>query len=250
MLASKIAVFLLFLPQALAADSSMTFGGASSDLVNHGSDSSIDNLGKFSIVARVYRTGTGGNGITVAKPTFPGGWEVIWGGNSGEIQFVQDLVTDTNYETSVRPLLLNVWTCEAITVSEIGVAPRVHLYAGYSTGTVAEVTTFASNVDGTGVMTDDSAGNLLVGNNSGNALAFVGQIDMVSISSGIMTINQVQEQCWSNVPISTAALFFVLPGQNGTGTQYDLSGKGNNGTVTGATASSNGSASNYRGGAQ
>jgi hypothetical protein len=121
-------------------------------------------------------------------------------------------------------------------VSDLSGSP--HIYRGNLTTAMAEPT-YSSQIDGTGAIVSDAARELVIGNrHATNTNAYQGQLAVVALYDSALTLAECEK--WRLRPsrnIKAGCLGFWILGNNGsTGTQTDLTGNGNDGTVTGATA--------------
>lgn len=118
---------------------------------------------------------------------------------------------------------------------EVGVSPR--LLVGDLATAPAEPSSYLFQDAGTGLVTDNSSFDQIIGN--GRTLASVwqmgGDVAFVHIVAGNLTNDQIIEQ-WMR-PHSfgpTISRLFVHYGFNGSGSQIDWSGNGNHGTLVGS----------------
>ena len=231
----------LFLATHSNAASSLTFGAATSDRVNHGSGSTLDNLDPFTWMAWVRPTTLTDARAIIVKDDNSGGSlkHLRLLGTAGNVQaFTTRATQNTRYETNDTPLsALNAWVFIAVVYNSAAAANNLfHIYAGSQT-VLARERTYAVTQDGSGAVTADAAGFLSVGNEGpGYTRAFQGDIGPVEISTRALSLAEIQDH-QSQPHFSGGNVLFTYEGFNGTGTQADLSGNGNSGTVTGATAS-------------
>lgn len=93
-------------------------------------------------------------------------------------------------------------------------------------------------VVGTGTLTTDAAANWTMGSNQGSLVnaAAPYTIAWIGIWNRLLTLGELQDQQF-NPHVTSGCVLFSHYGWNGTGTQADWSGGVRNGTVTGATLS-------------
>ena len=217
---------------------SLTFGGATSDTVNCGTGSVFDNLTDFTVYAWVTVTTATTNRCIVGnfRGAVDAGWEFSSSGTTGNLTLSQGGTTYLTYITSSTPVgSLNTWFFVAASAT-FGTAG--HIYHGSLTTEVAEET-YSTSTNGAG-RNDDSARSVNIGNkdNATPANAWVGSIAVVGVVNRSLTLAELQSLQFHPRVIS-GTILFTWVGFNGTGTQPDLSGNGNNGTVTGTTVSDN-----------
>lgn len=213
----------------------LTFGGAISDRVDHGSAASLDDLDPYTYLLWVYPTTLTNNRGFVGKGNTTKNFKL--NGTGGNLQIVvARATTSTSYITNDTPLsTLNKWYCIATSFESAAAAGEVvNIYSGDLSTTVAE-RTYGTSTDGSGAVTTDASASLIVGNNA-SGTAFQGRIAVCLIWNRKLTLGEIKDQQFHPHKTSGCVLYSIC-GYNGTGTQADLSGSGNNGTVTGATQS-------------
>lgn len=227
---------------------SLTFTRASANRVNVGQASSLDNLpagGAMTLMLWVYRTDNGTNQTIIAKDgSFTQGWNFTVTDDNGEGTMLFFVWRSTNSEaksnsTSANRIPLNTWTCVGV-VFEEAAGQRVKFFIGNQTTTIAEVSGYTGVVNGTGTPGNDGSIDLYIGNivRSGTAYAPGARIGPTAVFNRVLTVGEMQ--AWQHDPKMMAGCVGLWNlGDNGTGTQPDYSGNGNNGTVTGATQSDN-----------
>lgn len=140
-------------------------------------------------------------------------------------------VTTPNFPLYV----INTWVYVAATYDVAGIDTDQKLFFGNLTNQVAEVSTYTSQQVGSGLVTDTSGSNLTVGNGLSNTVPFLGNYALVACWNRRLSLNELIQQQFRPYPSSGCILFSHLGFGVGTGTQWDLSGSGNVGTVTGAS---------------
>lgn len=213
---------------------SLTFGGATSDRVNHGAGSSHANLNPFTVWVWCYPTTLTGNKRLIGKvggASFAG-WDMLLG-NSGAFGFELTRTTTLAYTSNATQITINAWWFVAATL-DLTASPPCKLYVGSLGTPVAEVSGYATSTAASGAQKDDSANALIVGNLPGATTAFQGKIAEAGVVSRVLTLGEMRSLQYRprNMPNT---VFFTHVGFNGTSTQADLSGNANNGTVTGAS---------------
>ena len=242
----RIFVYLLSLVLSLAspafAESSLTFGAATTDSVNHGSNASLDNLATWTVVMWVYPTT-----LTAGRVYFN---KLEAAPDNGRRRCLVDTATDevscqvrendllANYITNNANLTVNKWWFIAATFDlNAAAGESFNIYVG-DFDTIATECTYGTATDRTGTLDSDAAGSMIIGNTAGGAASFQGDFSVFAHWNRVLTTAEIQNQQFSQVPTSGAVLL-TYEGFNGTGSQRDLSGNANNGSVSGPTASSN-----------
>jgi len=131
---------------------------------------------------------------------------------------------------------VNTWNCWAATWNTAGADTDQHVYGGNLTNALTEVTTYALQTAGSGtVQTEDPTRNPVIGGlGTGFIRGFPGRIAVVMIFNRQPSLGELKAQQFNPHVVSGCVGYWNFWG---TGTQPDFSGHGNNGTVTGATAS-------------
>jgi hypothetical protein len=141
--------------------------------------------------------------------------------------------TDQVARSAASTLSLNTWQFIAATVPAPGT--NIKLYRGTLAASIIELSYDNRNA-GTGTA-EAANGNFLVGGDGTDANAsFQGRIAWLGFWDSVLTREQLAKAQYRLHPFSGCDIFTHY-GFNGTGTQADWTGSGNNGTVTGATAS-------------
>lgn len=222
---------------------SLFFGAATSDKVDCGSAAILDNLPSgangFTVLSIVRRTQNAANLSIVGKDgVYPtNGWLFTSDGTTnGDLRLlVFRSSTITDYMSSTVCLPLNEWAFGAAAFKESD-ATRASIYYGTLGGAVAEAA-YTTSQNGAGTIGDDSTYNLYLGNiQRTGAHPFKGDEGIIAIVNRRLSLAECED--WKNNPrMIDGTIMFHRPGENGNVTQIDLSGNGNNGTVTGATLS-------------
>ena len=138
----------------------LTFGGATSDRINCGNGSTVNNLDPFTVLMWVRPTTLTNGRVIWQKGRLAGfGKQLQLTGTSGNIQIRVSRAanaTPLSYSTTDTPLALNTWAFVAVTFNSAGTAGlQGQIYAG----TLAASATLrtVSGSDGTGTVDDDSS---------------------------------------------------------------------------------------------
>lgn len=214
----------------------LQFDEGSTDNVSLGSDSSIDNLSAFTyIVWSKLRTAiTGGGKSIMGIGTFGGQHRknILYNLNTAQsLAFSIDrATTDASANTDTAQYTVGEWTYIAATF-DTTVGPSV--YVGDLNTIVAEVSGYLAQETGEGAIGDSSGSTFTIGATTGASLAPQADIAVVMIFNKVLTLAELKMQQFR--PHMTGdCVFFSHLGFNGTGTQPDWSGTGNNSvSVTG-----------------
>ena len=223
-------VFLVLLLAFVPAQASLTFaGGTNTDVINHGSASGLDNLATWTALFWAKPTALGTDdfwlGLKVQgriNTGFGDGSIVSVGRSRATVSDGRDSVTGV--------LVVNVENFLAVTYDS-GATPRFHIYRGDRTTAPAEVS-YGFTQNGSGALVDDSASNLLVGNDG--TRSFQGNMSKFMFCNSTFALGQIRQQWMRFVPVAGCQIYSEY-GFNGTGTQPDWSGNLNTGAVTAAT---------------
>lgn len=208
----------------------LTHGAVSSDRVDHGSAAGIDDQDPFTVLIWCLPTTFTSNHFFWSK----GDRSLFYFQQAGNIQTQVNRATTThNYRTDDTPITIDAWNFVAWTFDSGASAGQMsNIYVGSLTAAATE-STYSVSTDGTGSVDADAADPLLLGNRSTNPnLVFEGDIAIGAYSSVVLTAAQIVD--WQFRP-RTLANMLIFSDYHGTGTQPDLTGNGNAGTVTGAT---------------
>lgn len=221
----------------------LTFGAASSNRVDCGSAAALDDMAAVTVLAWVYCTTRTSSRTIISKfrGSLGSGWRLSLQGTSGDVQF--EWARATTYAlglTNTAPVVTNSWVFLAASCDK-STAPKI--YEGTLTSLAVE-STYTTSRAGAGAFGSDAARYLALGNADNAAtptLAFQGRISHAAVFDSVLSLDEIQS--WQNNPRPLIGAKAALGEWNlgldpiGTGTQPDLSGNGNDGTVTGATVS-------------
>lgn len=236
----KALALLIFLSIApLHAESSLTFGGATSDRMSLTTTAAMDNLTAFTVIVwvnmtsqianrRAWRMNTSGSGSAQLVQQNP---------DVNDFEFFVTRATTGMLIYTANNFSTNTWYCFAVTYNEsAGTGEVGNFYYGTQTSNMVEAS-YATNQDGSGATTLGTVSGFDVGNRPGSNVAFPGQIGTFTMWNKELSLSEIQDQQFSPKP-TPGCIVFINLGFNGTGTQYDLSGGGANGTISGAVVSS------------
>lgn len=211
---------------------SLTFTSGSSDRVDFGSDAALDDLSAYSAIIAIYPTDQVSGRRFFNKGLDNNGTAVWWDWTtSGDIACVCNRATTDATAIASTPLSLNTWAELAVTYSD---AAGFNVYVRSLTGVFSEVSYTGTPVAGSGARIDDSAESLIVGNRNEIDAGFGGQISHFKFFNEKLTLAELNVHAFKhNFPSNN----LVYSEFWSSGTQIDLSGNQNDGTVTGATES-------------
>lgn len=222
----------------------LDFTGATSDRVVVSASSELNNLATLTWAGWVYRTGsTLSRNMGGKNPTsgFPAGWGPLFihgGASAGDVKFARWRTSDDdNAISSTNALPLNTWRFVAFTYDEDGGAgERAQIYYGGLETTVAEESSYNTQTNTNDATIDDSGSDFYIGNAGNTASNFPGIIARVGYYNTKLSLEELRALQFASLPGWNRSDCVLLHDYFGTGTQTDLSGNGNDGTVTGAAA--------------
>jgi len=225
----------------------LDFAGTTGDYVDHGSDSSLDDLAEGTLLIWGYKNAFGtGNFDYIYNKGAGGNRRIAWFDQFSDpdqlaaefiniigrkIMLSANLSTLSNYSTGK-------WICFGFTYNaNVSTAAEQILFTGDLSNLVAEPSSYSSQANIAQSTSSDAATNLIIGNDPAGNLNFDGLIAQVILWNKQLSLAEIQAQQFSTKPViyPQNVVLFSHYGFNGTDTQPDWSGNGNNGTVTGAT---------------
>lgn len=239
--------FLLCFALSVQAFGGLAFATDSTDRLNCGSASNLDNISAGTVATWLNVTTLGATnfGAVASKSntayTVFKEWDITDATNSGRPWMEIDRATtnlecrSTQIPATGQPIFV------AYTWNTAGTNTDQHIYYGTLTTNVAE-TSYSLQQVGTGTVQDDSAESWGIGNMAGGTASAGGgvrTIYWVGVWNRQLSLAEIQAQQFH--PHNTGSnenVLMVNLGWNGTGTQPDVTGNGNNCTVTGATQGS------------
>jgi len=214
----------------------LTFGGATTDRVNCGSGATLDSLNPLTVLAWVYPTTlTALREVASKRGAAAQDWVFRVADATDELTGFYSMSTGSFlYDTTDANITTNKWWLVAMSVNPAnGAGDRVRVYVG-DLATAARQCAVSAVVDTGSGTHDDAANNLLIGNWDGLDNAWQGRIACAAVFGAELTLAQVRSWQFHPRKMSGCVGLWHL-GFNGTGTQPDLSGNFNAGTVTGAS---------------
>jgi hypothetical protein len=213
----------------------------STQKTNCGSGSSTANLGIGTAKFWIYPTVISANdfGRVWQRGLFASGFHYVIindsvAGDIGMTYHRSTLVQQVN--TNANELVLNTWNFVAVTWDAVNtVDTDQKVYVGNLTTPAAEVGSYAVQQSGSGSHTSNAGTDFIIGNKSNNNAPTNARIANLRMWNRILTAGEILTQQKNRGPIGIGSALNMELGWNGTGTQPDWSGNGNNGTVSGMT---------------
>jgi hypothetical protein len=217
---------------------------ASTEITEFGTGTSLDNLDPITIVLWVYLLTLGngaGNDSTYYRKTVDNqnlqrlrGLSNGAGGGSFAMSVGRSVVAATAVAdvSLFANYSLNQWIC-LVAQADTTTAGNNLLFVGSRTADIAEPSVYTVQTNGSGTVGNNNGASAGIGSNGGPQFTN-GMIGFVGVWNRLLNFGELLEQQYHPQPTAGIKLF-NFPGFNGTGTQPDWSGNGNNGTVTGAT---------------
>jgi hypothetical protein len=229
----------------------LKFGATNTDRVQLGTASAgtpLNGLDPWTFLCWCYPT-TLTNGKALLATGFSNGTRkrVLVNGTTGNLQVVQDRnanANSSNYVTSDTPIAtLNRWYFVAAT-GQSASNPAHAIYVGTAEKPCVE-SAYGTATNGSGAFDVETDGQFTLGNlgNSPTAStsAWLGSIGVVAMLNQTLKLAELRQwQKWTLDPSwrpgrRWATRLYMRLGQQGSGSQVDLSAYGSTGTVTGAT---------------
>lgn len=212
----------------------LTFGAATSDRVDHGKASSLNDISTVTFAIWFYPTTLTSGKRLFEKTQSAGSRRVFIHTTTSELRWQNgQSTTNADYITSNASITTNKWWFAAFTYNGSGTG-REKIYVG-DLSTLATERTYSTSSDGSGTYNADNANNLMVGNANGANAALQGRIAVFVFWNRVLSLGEIQSFQFRPRRLGSGCVLFAHYGFNGTGTQPDWSGSGNSGTVTGAT---------------
>lgn len=223
----------------------LVWGGAATDKVSVAPAASINDLTTFTALVMEYPTTLSNSRDLISKYRGASneGWDFSNGPADGTLLYteVSRATTDSQYRSSSRNRSVNNWYCTVVTVDQ-GATPVSHHYVGAYNAALGEPTYSTANA-GSGAFQTDNARSLFIGNRdvASPATSYQGVLAIVALYNRVLSGAEIEQ--WRTRPsrsIGSGCVMFIIIGNDGsTGTQVDLSGNGNDGTVSGPTTTGN-----------
>lgn len=231
-----------FLVVPAFASTSITFGGATSNNVDHGAVNAIDDSPVWTVAVWA-RVTTLNNRRFYSK----GNNSRFTYASSGDLSCFQARAANTNYLTNTVPISVNNWTFAACSMDINGSAgQRANIYTATKSSAFTEHT-YGTASDGSGAVTSNAATNVSYSATIAGTNSMQGQMGPVWLFNRALSAAEINELQFQNWPMP-GMLVHSHYGFTELNTQYDDSGNANNGTVSGSAVSNLGAPIMIQGG--
>ena len=233
----KILVWVFISALAFASEGGLLHD-ATAERVSHGSDATLDNMDPLTHAGWYYIDTVADSARYFQKGTYVM-TQTSTNGRIGVVRVRQ--TTNMTYVTADATTSSGEWFFVSHNIDTGGSAGDLcNIFVGDSDTNATEAS-YASEQDGSGTFVGDQAGNMTLGNTHSNPYdtPFLGKIAYavwVETKFGQSDIRTIQ---WSFCNALANERLVVYPGFPGSGTQQDLSGNDNDGTITNSTALTN-----------
>ena len=210
------------------------------DYVDHGSAAILDDMNPVTMMAWIVADNEAGefHGL-MGKIKNAGGQGLSFATHEESIVMLINRATDTvGLEAEILLSGFAAWGFAkwmfVAAVADVGT--EVRALVGDLTTAPAEPSSYDAQAAGSGSILTDAGQSFQVGHTNDNtdaAAGFAGDIAFVHVVEAALTNGQIIEQ-WMRPHVVANSRIFSHYGWNGTGTQPDWSGHGNNGTLTGS----------------
>lgn len=172
-----------------------------------------------------------------ADDATPFTWMLYAGGDTGAVMDIKLWYgftgADGRWDISTPQVVIGSWNHLVVTYNADSTANVPSMYLNGSSVGISTVNT------PTGSRNSDSSYNLYIGNSSTGARTFDGELCLVSMYSKILTLAEINE-VYHKGPGIVSSLNGYWTMMDPSGTMYDRSGNGNNGTLSNGTESFDG----------
>lgn len=216
---------------------SLSFASAGTDKVDCGSAAVLDNLDPFTVVMWLDNQDTTTTRVLVCKATSAdNGWRIIFS-NADNLSLIVPGTSNWSYQSPDSSISTGLQMLAIVFDSGAAAGSQGRLYRGTRTSIISELS-YQNQTDGSG-QADDSGQPLEWGNLSGVGSFGVGSdVSRVALYNTALSLDDLRTlqfappSGWRRSDCVDLHEFGLW---HGTGSQIDLSGNGNHGTVTGAT---------------
>ena len=205
------------------------------DQINCGSGASLDQLTSFTAAAwfKADSLGESSIGFIISKRTGSGaaaGWKLgVTDSGTEKLNVLCDFTgggsVDGDWDTPADSIILGQWHHAALVYDRSATTNDPVIYIDGVSQSITEVTTPV------GSAVDDSAQSFIIGNNAVGSTTFDGSIGYVLYIGRLFSGWEVTQAMWYPLSIPSALSQPIW----GDTAEQDLSGNGNDGTVTGTT---------------
>lgn len=221
----------------------LTVGANTTDRVDCGSGASVDDLTALTAVVHEYPTTLTSDRTLIGKYRGAGatGWQLRNGLSGVVIVEVGRATQSVVQRSSSLARSTGQWYCTACTIDRAA-TPVAHIYIGDLATAMAEPS-YDLTQDGSGSFNSDAARVLMIGNRDAATPngAYIGTLALASLFNRVLTLAEIEQlrlRPMAAAHMSGCVGAWILGNGGSIGTQVDLTGSGNDGAVTGCTASS------------
>ena len=213
---------------------------ASLDRIDHGSAASLDDITAGFFCAAIYVTDWTDTGPQMIFQKNGVNYTLWVDGFDGSLFFQIGRAT-TSLEIIASPSQLgshwvvNNWLTACVVWDAAGADTAQHFYTGSPSVSLVEPGTYTLRRSGSGTVTSNAANNLTVGGGASANQHLKGRVAWAMLGNSVKTLAQLESLRSRPFRYDTSVVLFTQYGWAGTGTQPDLSGNVNNGTVTGSS---------------
>ena len=219
---------------------SLRFDGGATHSVNFGSAASLDDIDPLTVCMWMRfdnDPASGGIEVHMAKSTSSLLLYSYQGGGTVGLEMARIRSTTNMQVTASWSNFANMGSAKHIFVcaqhSSTGAATDQKLLVGDQDSPPAEPSSYILQRTGVGTLVSDASSNMIFGG-TGSTWNLDGTISWVGVYNKLLSTAEIFQQ-WRQPKTGMNCVLFAHLGLAGTGTQNDLSGNGNNGTVTSAT---------------
>jgi hypothetical protein len=220
----------------------LTFGAATTDRVDCGSDASITDLDPYTWLCWVYPTTLTAFRQILNKASI----KLLQLFNTlGDIRFQVARASATTYNTNDKPLaVLNQWYFVA-GVFDSAATQTGHVYTGTVQKPAVE-SAYGTATAGSGAVTTDAGGSFEIANRGTGDTPIQGSVGTTAVIASALSLQDIRFwQRWTLDPSwrpdrRFRTRLFMRPGKHSGGMQIDYSGYGNHGALTGGVPTTNG----------
>lgn len=183
------------------ARGSLVYGALTSDRTVITAAAAINALNPFTYIGWFYPTTLTTNRMFMSKSSGGNGPQLVVATTDRLRLLVDRATTDTDYASVNSTLTTNAWQLLCATYNSANGAGLVaHLYRGTLSALATEVS-YATQTDGSGAVTDDSARDLVIGNYTGANLALQGRCAIAAVFAVELSLADIQS--WQRRPRKT-----------------------------------------------
>lgn len=216
----------------------------STDIIKHGTSTAFDNQAAMTFCAWINPSNLNSDEegviLKVKNSTFAGSQltvgDLFAGASTNSYWFfVAHATTHAESHGAIGSITIGSWKFIAGTFIDGGGAPK--LYQGTTPEDLVEAT-YSVQIAPVGARDDDSVGGPTVGgrwNGSAVDIPFPGKIQYPAIFNRVLTLAELKVVM--EFPLNIKNGLLLMPRYGSASPERDLSGNGNDGTVTGATVS-------------